>query len=179
MDNVEPRTVTMTPEAVRLWIDWRQRHFDETAWACFPAQLKGVWTKFDAHALTLVLIVHILKVACDHCASGKEYSQIDPPIDQDSVTRGLRLADYFKNHVARVFTQLKVTPEDRRAEQVLNWVRNQPAQWTTPRKLVQNGVAGIKTVSEARTVLGDLEDRRLGTCERQNNKIKDFQASEP
>ncbi len=158
----QPRTVRMTLDAEEVWAKWHKAHWDETEWDCFPPHLRGVWSKFEVHALTLVLVAHMLKVACDRVLTGKEYLQRDPQIDAESVQRGLKLADYFKHHNVRVFNRLKVSNEDLRAQQIIIWIRKRPGRRVTPREMHQNGVAGIETTSEARAILKDLADRGYG-----------------
>src|SRR5262249_43485935 len=149
----QPRTVKFTEEATALWQAWNRNHWDETEWDCFPPHLLGVWSKFEVHAMALVLVAHMLHVACDYALTNKEYHQQHPPLDAASMQRGLALADYFKDHVVRVFNRLKVNPEDLKAQRVLIWIRKRPGRRATPRELQQNGVAGIKTASEAKAVL--------------------------
>src|SRR5262249_39642563 len=155
----QPRTLTFTDDAAQLWHAWHRKHWDETEWDCFPPPLLGVWTKFDVHALSLVLVAHLFRIACEHVVTGQEYQQHDPPLDGISMRRGLKAADYFKDHVVRVFRRLKVNHEDLKAERVMAWIRKRPGKRVTPRELQQNGVAGIKTSSEAQRLLEDLADR--------------------
>jgi hypothetical protein len=179
----QPRTLTLTEEAAQLWHQWNRQHWDETEWDCFPHHLLGVWSKFDVHALTLVLVAHMLRIACDQVVTGQAYQQQDPPIDADSMRRGLMLADYFKDHVVRVFHRLKVNHEDLKAERAISWIRKRPGQRVSPRELQQNGVVGIKTSSEAEDLLKKLADRGLGeirtTPGRNRNKqvVTYFQAT--
>jgi hypothetical protein len=177
--NPQPRTLTFTDEAVQLWRDWNQKHWDETEWDCFPPPLRGVWSKFEVHALSLVLVAHMLRVACDHALTNRDYYQQDPPIDMDSMHRGLLLTDYFKHHVVRVFHQLKVNEADKKADQAITWVRKRPDKRATPRELQQHGVAGVKTRSEAEAMLKNLEDRGLGemltrTSTNRNKRTVDY-----
>lgn len=157
-----PRTLRMTPEAEQLWWDWMDRHGAETEWACFPPHLRGLWSKFEVHAASLILVAHLLKISADYGLADKEYPQHDPPIDAESVRRGLLLGDYFKDHSVRVFNQLKVRHEDLLAERAIAWIRKRPEKSTNARELQQNGVCNIKTSSEAKALLADLEDRGLG-----------------
>lgn len=157
-----PRTVAISAEAMAAWRAWHERHWDEAEWDCFPPHLRGLWSKFEVHALTLVLTAHMLEVACRHTSGGEEYAQEDPPIDAESMRRGLALADYFKDHNVRVLNRLKVSQEDLKLENALRWIRKRPGRQATQRELQANGVAGIKTATEARKVLQDLCDRGLG-----------------
>jgi hypothetical protein len=158
----QPRTLRMTKDAEAVWIAWHKAHWEETEWDCFPPHLRGVWSKFEVHALTLVLVAHLLKIACDHALNGKEYKQLDPDIDAESMRRGLKLADYFKHHNVRVLNRLKVSSEELRAQRVLEWIRKRPGKHATAREVQMNTVAGIKTSTEAKKVLKDLEDRGWG-----------------
>jgi hypothetical protein len=160
--DAQPRTLTFTDEAAKLWSEWHQRHWDESEWDCFPAHLRGVWSKFEVHALGLVLVAHMLKTACDHALAGEPYDQNDAPIDAESMRRGLKLADYFKDHNCRVFARLKVSQADQKAEWAVRWIRKRPGRRTTAREMQQNGVVGIRTSSEARALLRDLQDRGWG-----------------
>jgi hypothetical protein len=158
----QPRTLLLTEEAEKEWAEWFRQHWEETAWDCFPGHLRGVWSKFVVHALSLILVAHMLAIGCDHVSSNKMYSQVDPPIDAESVRRGLKLADYFKHHNVRVLSRLKVSKEDLSAKRLLEWIRKRPERRATARELQQNEVVGIKTSSKAKGMLKDLEDRGWG-----------------
>ncbi len=166
----QPRTLQFTPEAEAIWVQWHKNHWDETEWDCFPSQLRGVWSKFEVHALTLVLVAHMLKIACEYSLADKVYKQVDPMIDAESMRRGLKLADYFKDHNVRVFNRLKVSKEELRSQRVLAWIRKRPGKSATARELHQNNVAGIKTTSEAKKILKDLEDRGWGEIKTPSGK---------
>jgi len=161
----QPRTLRFSDEAAVVWSNWHERHWAETEWDCFPAHLRGVWSKFEVHALALVLLAQMLKVACEHALTGKPYQQEDPPIDADSMQRGLKLADYFKDHCVRVFNRLKVSHADLKAEHVIKWIRRRPGKRTTAREMLMHGIVGIKTASEAKALLKDLQDRGWGAIE--------------
>jgi hypothetical protein len=161
-EDPQPRTLRFSDDAAQGWSEWHRKHWDETEWDVFPMHLRGVWAKFEVHALVLVLVVHMLKVACDNVIADKKYDQTDPAIDAESMRRGLKLADYFKDHCVRVFNRLQVSEKDLRAQRLIDWIRRQPNKSSTLRQLQMNGVAGIKTASEALTLLRDLEDRGLG-----------------
>ena len=167
---LQPRTIPFTNEAKVIWKNWHKKHHEETLWDCFPPHLRGVWSKFDVHALSLVLIAHMLKIACEHALPDKEYTQVDPPIDADSMYRGLKLADYFKDHCVRVFNRLKLSGGDLKAEHAIQWIRKRKGRRTDARELVQNGLLGIKTASEAKALLKDLEDRGLGELKSEPGK---------
>lgn len=157
-----PRTLTFTAEAAEAFYDWHTWHWAETEWDCFPSHLRGLWSKFEVHALALILVAHMLRGACSFAIDGGEYKQVDPPIDVESVRRGLLLADYFKDHNVRALNRMKVSQEDTRLERVIAWIRKRPERRATSRQLQQNGVAGIKSAKEARTILANLADRGFG-----------------
>jgi len=125
----------------------------------------------------LVLVAHMLKIACDHAFSGKPYDQNDAHIDADSMRRGLKLADYFKDHNCRVFARLRVSQADQKAEWAIKWIRRRPGMRTTAREMQQHSVVGIRTSSEARKLLGDLQDRGWGEVRDHGHKRVEFVAA--
>ena len=156
-----PVKVAFTPEAKEIWVEWITAHYAEQEAPTFPTNLRGPWAKLDGYCARLALVVHFLRLACGEVKSEQ--------VDETSVASAWALIDYFKSHTRRVYQRLRTTRDDQRALRALAWIRRQPEKdgqvQVSARDLLTNHVAGVKTSSEAKALLSDLEDRGLGLTE--------------
>jgi hypothetical protein len=154
-----PRVVKFDGGAVSMWCRWMEAHHEEQTHADFPENLRGPWAKLEGYCARLALIVHTLSHVCD----GKD----DWQIDQESVASAWALIDYFKNHARRVYPKLRATPEDRRVEAALTWIRQQePSSHgviiVKVRDVQMHRVGSVKNCEQAKKLLRELEDRGFG-----------------
>jgi hypothetical protein len=152
-----PRVFRFSPAAKGAWRDWITAHYEEQTAEAFPTHLCGPWAKLEGLCARLALIVH-----CCRQAAGETSSR---DIDEESLLSAWALIDYFKSHTRRVYAQLRTTPDDRRAEQARQWIESHGGR-TSARDLLRAGTAGVKTASEAKSLLSHLVDRRWGKIER-------------
>lgn len=118
----------------------------------FPLILRASWMKLRSYAARLALILQGLRWAC---------SEADfEAVDETSVRGAIALVDAFKSHIRRVYRQLPATPDDRKADRVLAWIRKRGIE-VSPRDVARYGVAGVTKPVEARAVLESLADRGL------------------
>jgi hypothetical protein len=156
-----PRVLQLTTEAEAVLRGWWERHQQETQAATFDTELlAGPYAKFKAHVARLALVLHCLRRVCGETNSRD--------IDDESARRATVLADYYKGHCRKVHARLQIVAKDRQAERVEAWIRRNGGRCTA-RDLYRQGVAAIKTKSDARKALHDLEDRGRGDCT--SNKV--------
>lgn len=151
-----PHVLGFTPEAEQAWIAWYDAHAAESEDPDLGESLQGVWIKLETYALRLLLIVQLLRFACDEAS--------DTEIDAESVGRGILMVDYFKAHARRVHDGLAEQPADRRAELARRWIETHGGE-ATARELQRKNVAGICRATEANTMLRNLVDRGFGRIE--------------
>jgi len=148
-----PRIERWTARAEAIWESWFNANAAETIAEAFPRSLKGPWDKMPSNAARLILIVHFLRLVSGEVGSEE--------VDEESVRRGIRLANYFKAHARRVRRQLESTHEDARTLRVIAWIKKKGGQCTA-RDLLHNNVGGVKKQSEAQRLIRDLVDRGFG-----------------
>lgn len=159
-----PKLIRFEPEAKRVWVEFISDHYREQEDPSFPDSLRGPWAKMEGYAARLALIIHMLRYVCD------ETPQED--IDAKSMCAAADLIDYFKSHTRRVYSELRSTPDDKKAEGTLSWIQSKGGT-VTARDLQRNHVAGVKKSSEAKSLLKDLAERGHGTVtEGKNGNIR-------
>jgi hypothetical protein len=159
--NTSPVVLHLTPAAKDQWRSWITGHYKEQTEESFAEHLKGPWAKMEGYCARLALIIH-----CCRLAAGEVKSE---EIDEESVLSAWALVDYFKSHARKVYAQLRTTPADTRAQQVLKWIEKRNGKAST-RDLLRANVGGIKTASEAKRVIAELVDRAWGKIEKDGKR---------
>lgn len=147
-----PFTVT----GKEVFVGWANAHHEEQTELLFPENLRGPWAKLEGYCARLALILQECRYVIGE-ATGEA-------IDEISALGAVALMNYFKSHTRKVYSRLHVTREDKQAELALKWIQKQGGK-VTVRDLVTYRVAGIKTKTEAKNLLEDLEERGYGKVE--------------
>src|SRR5262249_31406969 len=144
------------------WVAWWNAHAAEMRGPDLPAQLIGPWGKLRSYAARIALVLHYLWLV----QSEDDEGDLEPPC----VERAVRLINYYKSHLRRVYGRLRQTPEDNQLLEVLDWIRRQGGRCTA-RDLVRN--KKVTPTAKAKKMLTELQDRgygRLESVEAKNNK---------
>lgn len=112
-----PKEVYLSPEAKEAFTMWYDVTEDETIAAEFPETLKGVWKKLKGLHPRILLIVHMLKWACN-----KKEVNINL-IDEELVAYTNLIMDYFKVQAKKVFQFTQSNFEDKNAIKLMDYVR--------------------------------------------------------
>ena len=150
---VHPKVVFFTEAAKRLRAEFYTLHSAERAHPQFAVHLRGAWAKLRSYFPRLALTLHELRAAC-----GEAHGEA---VDEVSTLGAGALVDYFKSHAERVYRQLRVRPDDKRAAALERWIRSHGGQCSA-RDVAKHEVAGIKKASDAGAALRDLQDRGKG-----------------
>lgn len=152
------RQLSFTNAGKAMWVDWAQDHYAEYSNPNFPEYLSGAWTKMEAYAARLALVVQELRYVSREAAS--------EDVDELSMAASADLIDYFKSHAKRVYAYLRATTEDKAVNAALRWIAARGGR-VTIRDIVRANVAGIKKQSEALSLVKNLQDRGHGViiCE--------------
>jgi hypothetical protein len=127
-----------------------------------PVYLKHVIAKLEAYTARLALILQV----CRAVAGESRTDNIEPA----SVEGAARLIRYFLSHAERIYPRLRTSDEDRQVEAAVDWITSH-GRTTTARAVLTSKVAGVKSASEAKTLLRRLEDRGFGQMDEQGNRI--------
>lgn len=150
----EPATLYLAQGARELLIDWTNAHFDEMQADLFPYILRGPWGKMPGQMARITLIIHACRLV-----SGETTSRL---VDEISVSSGIALTEYFKDHARKVYNVLDLTHKERKVIQLMNWIEKAQKNEVTPRDIQMNHVAGCKSAEDARELLNFLEEYGQG-----------------
>jgi Protein of unknown function (DUF3987) len=127
-----------------------------------PAYLRHVIAKLEAYTGRLALILQL----CRYVSGNSRTDNIEP----ESVGGAAKLIRYFLSHAERIYPRLRTTEEDKQVEAAVRWIEAH-GRTTTARAVLTSKVAGVKSASEAKTLLRRLEDRGFGEVTEQGNRI--------
>lgn len=153
-ENFEPVVVSFNAEGKAKWREFINDHYKEQEDKLFPDNLRGPWAKMEGYAARLALILHFLRFVCGEAQSEQ--------VDDISMSGAADLVDYFKSHTKRVYAQLGVSPEDKKALGAIAWIRKQGGT-ATARDVLTYRVANVRTAAEAKRLLKHLQERGHGT----------------
>jgi hypothetical protein len=151
-----PKVLTFTEACKAAFVDFANDLFAEMRDPQFPPQLRGAYAKFEGYGARLALVLQLLRRACNEATSDQ--------VDEISVNGAVALVDYFKSHARRVYAHLRCTPEDKRVDAAVAWIRAHGGT-ATAREMQMHKVAGVKSSTEAKALLRTLEDRGFGRVE--------------
>jgi hypothetical protein len=156
MDDGAPgyEVVRFSPTAKEPWVEWWDAHAAEIRSAELPVQMVGPWGKLKAYAARLALVLHYLWLVQTDGDEGD--------LQAASVERAIRLINYFKTHLRRVYSRLRQTPEDNHIQEVLDWTRRRGGQ-CTPRDLAN--AKKVTPTDRAKKLLKESEERGYGRIE--------------
>jgi hypothetical protein len=149
------QVVQLSPDARDAWVAWWDAHAAEMCGPDLALPLIGPWGKLRSYAPRLALVLHYLWLV----QSGGEEGDLKAA----SIERAVRLVNYFKAHLRRVYGRLRHSPEDNHLAEVLDWLRRQKGAQCT----VRDVLAGRKAPNseKAKKLLRELEERGYGTTE--------------
>lgn len=159
--NKAPQHVDFLLEGKTVFVDWFNGHAAEVRSPDLNRGLISPWIKMTNYALRFCLAVHFIRRACGEVAADS--------IDGPSATFGCMIAEYFKSHARKVYRHLYCDQNDHRADQAVEWIKHHEGR-TTSREMVHKNVAGIKTVSQAKRLMEDLEERFMGNISKHKSK---------
>jgi SOS-response transcriptional repressor LexA len=91
-------------------------------------------------------------------------------IEPESVSGAAQLVRYFLSHAERIYPRLHTTAQDKQVEAAVSWIKTHGST-TTAREVQMMRVAGVKSASEAKVLLGRLEDRGFGMVTTTGNRV--------
>jgi hypothetical protein len=146
-----PRALPLSAEAEAEWVWFFERHARELKE--LTGDLAAAWTKLEAYAARLALVVHVVRGAC---------GEADPNvIDAESLRAGVQLAEWFGNEVLR-FYALFANSEDAAARLRLIALIQRRQGEITVRQLVQSDRRFRGNYVRAEIVLHELVEAGLG-----------------
>jgi hypothetical protein len=113
---VQPVDVELCPGAKALYTAFYDQHNEEKL--DLVGDLAAVWSKLEETAARLALVLHMVR-SC----SGEE--GVEPlTLDETSMASGIRLAEWFKYEMRRVYAILGETEVEEENRRLVEWIRN-------------------------------------------------------
>jgi hypothetical protein len=144
-----PFFVLLRKCAREAWQTFTSDHAAERNAPDFPRYLVGPWSKLKAYCTRLALIVHQLRLV-----HGETNEQ---EIDATSMSRAVKLINYFKGHAVKVHALMDADPYMADARKVLKWILSNHRERFTKRDVHVSHRATFRTADEIDPVLGILE----------------------
>lgn len=120
----------LTPEARELFVEWRGELEGQLRGASGGALMESALSKFRKHVPALALTLHL--------AAGKS-----GPVDLNSMSQALQLADYFQAHASRAYAS-GIRPAVKAAKAVLVKIKSGALEpQFTARKVYRSGWEGL------------------------------------
>ncbi|MBK8914390.1 MAG: DUF3987 domain-containing protein [Phycisphaerales bacterium] len=153
----EPRPVTinLAPDGKRAWTEFYNVHARETA--ALTGDLAACWSKLEAAAARLALVVHLVRWASDDPKVPSDSTLIDG----DSVRAGVKLARWFGREAKRVYAALAESDDDRKLKGLVAWIRSRGGS-TTIRDLQRGGPREFREATAAGRALSELVGLGVG-----------------
>lgn len=150
----EPYVTIFSPSAYSKFKDYvNNKLYKEMTSDQMPYYLRGAWAKFPGYIARFALIIQGMNFG-DNKKSLNE-------IDVDSLSKAIRIAEYFMENAKKVYAFLNSSKLDRKVELAERWI-NKNGGKAGLREMYSNKVAGCKNRSQAKTLLEEMVDRELG-----------------
>ncbi|MEX1090137.1 MAG: DUF3987 domain-containing protein [Phycisphaeraceae bacterium] len=157
-DKSEPVAVAMTPQAKTAWIAYYNAHAREQAE--LSGDLSAAWSKLEAYAGRLALVVHFVRWAAG------DTTLADPDhVDEMSIAAGVALSRWFGGEARRIYSMLGESDEERDGRRLVELVERKGGT-ITPREL-QRASRAYATAEAAELALADLVGAGAGRWEPQ------------
>ncbi len=148
-----PKPITFSPEAKAIWIDWVDRHRQESP----SDNLRPTWSKAEGHCLRLALVLFLARQVCKETKA----TQIDPA----SITGAIKLIEYFKSHARKVYGRMADQKDDTRIGRALRWIKRYGGT-VTARKAHMHAL--VKDTAEATELFEYLAELGYGTVTKES-----------
>jgi Protein of unknown function (DUF3987) len=147
---------TFIPEGRAALITFLNELYDRCNSVDCPAYLRHVIAKLEAYTGRLALTLQL----CRYVSGDSRTDNIEP----ESVRAAAELIRYFLSHAERIYPRLRTTEQDKQVEAAVSWIEAH-GRTVSARDLQRYKVAGVKSSTEAKTLLRRLEDRGFGRVE--------------
>ena len=151
------RALPLIPGAQDLWIAYFNDHGIEQAE--LSGDLAAVWSKLEAIAARLALIIH-----CVRWAAGDPKLVSEDFIDDESIIAGVLIVAWFKEELKRIYAVLREGELERQQRHLLDLVRSKGGKITS-RQLMRSSRQFRESASNAEEALQELVDINWGRWE--------------
>jgi hypothetical protein len=153
-----PHTVLFSSSAKAAWVLWYDSHVDETNDPGYDAGDLAADGKLADFAGRLVLILHLLNLACDPTRGAGDPM---PEVNARSVQDAIALWAYFRAHARRARWIISGGIGNADARAILEWVKRRGAVEFTEREVAKDLSRFASDREALATALDWLEDRHV------------------
>ena len=156
-DELRPVVVLLSPEGKSAWNRFYNENADELA--DLTGDLAAAWSKLEAVAARLALVVHFIRWAA------QDPTLSDPnAVDEKSMAVGVTLTRWFGQQVRRVYAIFGESDENRGRRRLVEWIERHGGK-VTVRELTHgmSQFRGKTATADAQAALEDLLKAGYGT----------------
>ncbi|MCC7193571.1 MAG: DUF3987 domain-containing protein [Phycisphaeraceae bacterium] len=155
----QPVIVRLSQSGKAAWVDFYNAHGQEQAE--LSGDLSAAWSKLEACAARLALVVHFIRWA------GVDSTLVNADeVDADSIAAGVKLSRWFGNEARRVYAILSESDEDRDQRRLVELIQRKGGT-VTVRELQQTSRL-FRTADEIENALDALAKDGMGRWEQQD-----------
>lgn len=149
-----PLAVNLSDAAFELFVqqEWQMKQL--AADPTLPKALRNAYGKAGGHAARVALTLH----QCQCADLGEKPSFV---LTDDTILAAWNIVQCSANHLLRAFGDMTVSAADGRVERAVAWIERN-GRTACARDLLTGKVVGVTRASEARELIKELGDRRLG-----------------
>jgi Protein of unknown function (DUF3987) len=168
-DNVE-RTITFDEMSAARFRKWHDQHNEEMFESDFPNFLKASWSKLMAYVARTCILFHQLTV--------KTENRVSNIVSLKTLDDSIRVIDYFKDHLIKVFHFLMSSKEELKMNEALGWIKNQKNGKITVRDAQRKRLCGMTKASDIKALFGDLVNDGHGKTNLLAHNVMEFEYME-
>ncbi len=154
-DQPAPVDIPLSVEGKAAWVSFYNEHAERQSKA--EGSLAAAFSKLEAYAARLALVVHLVRCAADDMSTDPE------AVDRESVEAGAVLARWFCREAERVYAMFHESDESADARKLVEWVEARGGSVTV--RDLQRGQRKYKTATDAEAALAELVEAGLGQWE--------------
>ena len=152
----EPVVLRLLPGAKTAWVRFYNTHAKEQV--NLSGDLAAVWSKQEAYAARLALVIHCVRWAVDDTTL-----KTPDAIDVISMEAGITLVRWFGQEARRIYAMLSETEEDEERRRLAEWIDRKGGEITT--RELQQGIRQFESSQEAESALNELVKAGYGHWE--------------
>jgi hypothetical protein len=145
---LRPRTVNLSPDATRVWIEFHDYVEKMLAPDAPFAPIKPLANKAPEHAARLATIIEVFgNLTADNLSA-------------ESMMGGIELIQHYMAEALRIYAAIQDSPDLKLAEKALDWIGRQPEGVFSVPDLYQYGPHAIRDAAKAKSVVAILVEHR-------------------
>ena len=155
-DDPVPMIVRLSAAGKREWVAFYNAHAMEQDG--LTGDLSAAWSKLEGYAARLALVVHLVR-----CAAGDSPPDNPDAVDEQSISAGVTLSQWFGQEARRVYAVLGESDEERDQRRLVELIQRKGGS-VTPRQVMRTSRM-FRTTDGAEEALDELASAGIGRWE--------------